>query len=698
MERITKDCIRFCLWLALIFCIILLILSNGGIIFYRPIFSGTKGRIFTVFSVALFALLLTICMIKIFPKFQQTGLRTTIVLLLLLIAAQIAFLTFVSHPTPTSDASHVQAEAFRMSKESPSLINIKDPYFQRYRNNYFVTILFCYFYQLLACFHITQTQIPMILINTLCIDVGIWLSIQILCQQKGRGTANAALFGCLLCPTTYVWLTTTYTNTLSFPFVMAILYYFLKLQRQNYLFKNFVYSSLLGGCMAVGYWLRPTTIIPIIAIFLVWLIHVVGTKAKKTILLKCLLVCLMGGVFFSVCRQLVNHHIDSKECTGNYPVTHWIMMGLNEQTHGGFSRKDEKFTEQFPSKAEKTTATMQQIKQRLKQMTPLKFGRHCLVKLFRVWATGDDDSLSKAEYATSFPILYEYVMGSSNGGFLWYMQAFRICMFLLMSISLAVQLREKNAHSMFLVSLTFLGAVLFFLLWEANRKYNICFMGVCLILAIDGCEHCAYFASRLSTHRLSAAHNLYRYVFLSVTVGVLVSQVLVWQKECPAQETAFYQCRPIGDSISLQKELHIYPQYMEQTIQQSQVITHGQWNRLTLYFAKSPVKKAVHSAKPQKEYFIELFNQDDQKICYAKQIGVHDLVGNCEYVIAFRGLPPASKSGYRLRLTYIGSGKRSLIPKVGSYPNFDSYPYGSLYIDGRRTAYDLAMGLRRIYD
>lgn len=158
MERITKDCIRFCLWLALIFCIILLILSNGGIIFYRPIFSGANGRIFTILSVALFALLLTISMIKIFPKFQQTGLRTTIVLLLLLIAAQIAFLTFVSHPTPTSDASHVQAEAFRMSKESPSLISVKDPYFQRYRNNYFVTILFCYFYQLLACFHITQTQ------------------------------------------------------------------------------------------------------------------------------------------------------------------------------------------------------------------------------------------------------------------------------------------------------------------------------------------------------------------------------------------------------------------------------------------------------------------------------------------------------------------------------------------------------------
>ncbi|MFR2139578.1 MAG: hypothetical protein ACLS47_06665 [Clostridium sp.] len=46
----------------------------------------------------------------------------------------------------------------------------------------------------------------------------------------------------------------------------------------------------------------------------------------------------------------------------------------------------------------------------------------------------------------------------------------------------------------------------------------------------------------------------------------------------------------------------------------------------------------------------------------------------------------------------VGSGKRSLIPKVGSYPSFDSCPYGSLSIDDRRTVYDLAMGLRWIYD
>ena len=37
-------------------------------------------------------------------------------------------------------------------------------------------------------------------------------------------------------------------------------------------------------------------------------------------------------------------------------------------------------------------------------------------------------------------------------------------------------------------TLTFAGAVMFFMLWEAGKRYNICFTGVCLLLMAEGAD------------------------------------------------------------------------------------------------------------------------------------------------------------------------------------------------------------------
>lgn len=65
---------------------------------------------------------------------------------------------------------------------------------------------------------------------------------------------------------------------------------------------------------------------------------------------------LAAGAFvccFMGCFGLVGRHIDRSRLSGQFPITHWIMMGLNEQSGGEFSRSDEAYTMSYPDQRKK---------------------------------------------------------------------------------------------------------------------------------------------------------------------------------------------------------------------------------------------------------------------------------------------------------------------------------------------------------
>ena len=75
-----------------------------------------------------------------------------------------------------------------------------------------------------------------------------------------------------------------------------------------------------------------------------------------------------------------------------------------------------------------------------------------------------------------------------NAWFMIYMQAFRIAMLFLMLCAMCRQFLQREAAPGAMYTLTFAGAVMFFMLWEAGKRYNICFTGVCLLLMADGAD------------------------------------------------------------------------------------------------------------------------------------------------------------------------------------------------------------------
>ena len=64
-------------------------------------------------------------------------------------------------------------------------------------------------------------------------------------------------------------------------------------------------------------------------------------------------------------------------------------------------------------------------------MGPVGLAKHFGNKMMRVWAMGDDDGITNAQYAYQYPPFFRYFAGKQNAWFMIYMQAFRIAMLFL---------------------------------------------------------------------------------------------------------------------------------------------------------------------------------------------------------------------------------------------------------------------------
>lgn len=710
MYMITHKFFRFCLWLTVIFSGILIILSVVSMIGYRKIYSGSCIYVREFLTVLLSAGFLVMIFQWLYKELKNTGRRISLILFLGIMVMQGLFLIFVSHPMVISDAARVQNEALAMVKWNHGKMNMANSYLQQYTNNHFVVILFYYFYKILSVLGITQVWIPTILLNMFCIDLGIYITYRTAKRLKGVAGGNLVLLFFLLSPTTYVWLTTAYTNTFSFPFVMAILYLCLWLRGGEPNGKNIVKCVLLGFVTVVGYFVRPTTILPIIAMFLFSAVKFFAepmlikkkemrtwnpdwnltkrVSEKRNTIIKAAIVLVVCGLTWTGCQMLMNRHIEKEKITGNFPVVHWIMMGLNERTGGGFAGEDVDYTKSFEGIEAKKEADIARLKERILDMGPSRLTLHAFVKMARVWAMGDDDALPKSSYAHDYPVLYERFMGSNNGWFIVYMQAFRMSIFLMLCISVFRQLRRKKCQELFLYTLTFLGAVIFFLIWEANMKYNICFMGICFLLMADGTEA---FRQKIVLSCLGKKRKKWgKYICVSIGTGCLLGSLILqypmMKKEAHLEKKEYYNSRIQADSQPMDSAIEESPALLEQTICEGQFGWKNEWNCLGIYFEKRDV------TAPHKEYQIELISEEDNQVIYREQIGIFDLKKRNSYWIKIGSKEMKTDMGYRLRLTHMGN-IYGMIPKVSCFPALNPYPYGRLYVNGKKTEYDLAMSM-----
>ena len=79
---------------------------------------------------------------------------------------------------------------------------------------------------------------------------------------------------------------------------------------------------------------------------------------------------------------------------------------------------------------------------------------------------------------------------------------------------------------------------------------------------------------------------------------------------------------------------------------------------------------------------------------YGRKVSQAQLDGKERLVIRLPRAHRDSTKGYLVRLSHLGK-KYTMVPKVSRFPDLNPYPYGSLYINGQKTSYDLSMSISK---
>ena len=345
------------------------------------------------------------------------------------------------------------------------------------------------------CLGVAESNLTLLLngMNLASLDMGIIFTLLI--WKKIRPDTHIRQWNLLLLflgcnPFLYVTVSYYYTMTLSLPWFMGLLYFFISMVKggEDVREKQMARAVLAGACFGIGYYLRATTIIPFIGamicgFLLLW-------KNRNTIPKKKLIGCIGNGLitFFTAVCLTVFLTAAGAEVIGidtentAFPATHWLMMSLSGE--GFHNEEDEAFTAGFATKEEKKQAVMERLAERLKDLGIAGYIRQAGKKIDHTFSGGANSYKMFYENALETDKGYSYILGEKSEGFLCYAQAYHMLVLLLILFGLTKKFRWES----FLLQITLLGGFLFYVLWEAAAQYQIPFLLLMGLLAAMGME------------------------------------------------------------------------------------------------------------------------------------------------------------------------------------------------------------------
>ena len=110
-------------------------------------------------------------------------------------------------------------------------------------------------------------------------------------------------------------------------------------------------------------------------------------------------------------------------------------------------------------------------------------------KIQVTWTDGTNGYVSRARQGNNFGKLHNWIFGERDSFFIVFCQMFRVLTLGLAAVCILVQILDKKYDIRFLFSLTLLGGIMFYLIWEAKEAYSLPFIPILLVLSTFGMDN-----------------------------------------------------------------------------------------------------------------------------------------------------------------------------------------------------------------
>ena len=174
-----------------------------------------------------------------------------------------------------------------------------------------------------------------------------------------------------------------------------------------------------------------------------------------------------------------------------FPVTHFVMIGMNREVNGHFTVGDFQYTDQYSSKAEKQKANIERIKQRIVNCGSLDtFGEYMFSKAADIWFEGQYMQDAHIGWGIEKGKVYDGLIAGRKYNNLYkiYIQVFTFTMHVFCVVGGLFSIKRPKEDFAMLFRLIMLGVMVFFMLWETNSRYILNFTPVFMLTAIYGAD------------------------------------------------------------------------------------------------------------------------------------------------------------------------------------------------------------------
>lgn len=363
-------------------------------------------------------------------------------------------------------------------------IKFNEFYFSLNPNNIPVVILYKGILELLNL-HVSWVNLEYI--TTVLVDLGIIANLVSIKLLK-ENSFNVALYFYTFFALVFSFILVPYTDSLAYAIVSLYTCFFLlskKIRKNRY---KMLTLTLFLLFVIFGYFIKPSSIIPFIAILIVQLLMILKNR-KQRILSKKLFIyivpVLLGIGFFLGCSSLVSNQKMLKiQPDRDKPVTSFILIGM--QGIGAYSPAEDQVMQSLPTKKARNDYCIKQIKKQLKEYGPVGYIKFLLTikqayntrdGMFGWTVDGVDAIPRKAKNIFqnyNYPIGNLFSVHQILAQFLW---------ILIIALSL-FSLNSKDIKVV-LLQLAVVGGMLFLLLFEGGRtRYMIQFLPPIQLLAI----------------------------------------------------------------------------------------------------------------------------------------------------------------------------------------------------------------------
>ena len=645
MKNLVNKMFNFVNNFLLIFTIICFSISLIGAIFFYINRSYDYLNPLVLIVGSIIYLLLLIKLYKVITKLDDKKKKIIVGILLGLQFILLLISAFVISSIPQVDLIHILTEINSLNDTGSILNNV---YYSVYPNNRFLLIIL---YGLQKIIPISN-QILFSLLSTICISVMSLFTYKTVNKVWDLNKGLLSLFICVLSPIFYLYVSYYYTDVLMLPFASILIYLIVKTKDEKNLKSNVLYGLLIGIIAIIGYKIRAVAIFILVAYF----VYLIFTK-KILIVLKKFAPIIIGAILTITCIGTIeNKFFTNVNVDKEFPMTHWIMMGVNEKSYGYYSQDDYNLSSSASNVSERTDLNIKEIKNRLSDLGPFGTVKLLVVKLVSVWGKGDYSYQKYLELVNDFNPSYSYLLEDKNIVINYLLQFSKIVVMFMAIISL-INIYKSGKKSIIAISL--FGAVFFYLVWEVCPRYGLSFLPWLILIGT-----CSYDTLNTNYEKFKF-YKYFKYIILVLTLALFAFSFNKYTG------ISYKENIVAKDSVTKLK----YISLNKETVITQTLDLYDRFNKIRLKFKVNEIDDAT--------YKLELITKNE--VVYEKDFKKNDLKDK-KYTDFY--LDKTYEGGsYTVRLS--SDSTSDLEVYIAYKEKFDYYPNGILEVNEKEETGDL---------